>query len=342
MAPLAGHLSDQRAGFSASQDEQLHSEFLKVCDPAWDRTPAAEALGRLFMQDRSRALPNLDCATIKAEPLPQSALGSQSSVPTRKLPGPDRQKKLSCSRRTTSETTSSSITNVRLISDAPCEIMRTLMSRPAAENVAPRCPASREYSRPPGRRSPCGPDILRPPASPGRRRSRGMASLESTVSETLTSEVDTTSTATAVPVEDVEDRLQKIRAPQHAGAATSTIVMRFLAAMALNGIAAMRRARRDARALVAGIARSSARRPEYSSGWRAARVAGCSTLAPKYASSAASSKPMHLDAPRIRTQLAGRWSSCRPRRSRSRCARHPVRRPRWRRKNPSRRGRWSW
>src|SRR5450755_224843 len=42
-------------------------------------------------------------------------------------------KNLVCNRRTASGTSVSSTTNVRLISDAPCEIMRTLMS-PTASN----------------------------------------------------------------------------------------------------------------------------------------------------------------------------------------------------------------
>ena len=44
----------------------------------------------------------------------------------------------------------------------------------------------------------------------------GMDSFESTVNETLTSEVETTSTATVVPIEDLEDRSQKSVGQQHA------------------------------------------------------------------------------------------------------------------------------
>src|SRR6266850_1140058 len=63
--------------------------------------------------------------------------------------------------------------------------------------------------------------------------SAGIAWFESTVTETLTSEVETTSTATLWRSKASKIARKKPWASNMRGAATSTIVMRFFAAMAL-------------------------------------------------------------------------------------------------------------
>src|SRR5208337_2063392 len=96
-------------------------------------------------------------------------------------------KNLACRRRTASGTSASSTTKVRLISDAPWEIMRTFMSRMASKTCAATPAVSRMFS--PTRQT----MALRPEYFTKASGSRsaaicGMASLESTVSEMLTSE----------------------------------------------------------------------------------------------------------------------------------------------------------
>ena len=83
----------------------------------------------------------------------------------------------------------------------------------------------------------------------------GMRSLESTVSETLTSEVETTSTAHLWRSKISKICRRKPCAMSMRAATTSMTVMRFLAAMALNGLLRVRRAGDDLGALVRGIAR---------------------------------------------------------------------------------------
>src|SRR5277367_1197488 len=113
---------------------------------------------------------------------------------TSKISGSGLSKNSACSERTASSASSSSIMKLMLISDAPCEIMRTLMWRMALKSRAaiPFCP--RIFS-PTMQTSALRPSYF---TSANLLRSAaisGSFSLESTVSETLTSEVETISTA---------------------------------------------------------------------------------------------------------------------------------------------------
>src|ERR1700688_153149 len=129
-------------------------------------------------------------------------------------------------------TSSSSITNVKLISDAPCEIIRIFLSTSLPNTNAATPGLSRKLSP---TRQIIG---LRPSyfTSPSVLRSAaraGMALLESTVSETLTSDVETTSTATLCRSKASNIARKNPCASSIRGAATSTIVMRFFTAIAL-------------------------------------------------------------------------------------------------------------
>jgi len=101
-----------------------------------------------------------------------SAHSASSAVKclTRTLPDPLREKRV-CNLRTTSAASSSSITKVRLISDAPCEIMRIFTSSRMPKTLAAIPAVSRKFS-PPGRQSPFAPRTSRPRSSPNRRPAR--------------------------------------------------------------------------------------------------------------------------------------------------------------------------
>ena len=136
-------------------------------------------------------------------------------------------------------------------------------------------------------------------------------------------------------------RFRKPCASSMRGAATSTMVMRFFAAMALKDIPALRRARGDARSFAGGIARVQHVDRNVLLN---RRQHGCrmQDLRAEVRQLRGLVEADDLDAARVRDRCADRWSSCRRRRSRSRCARRPGRRRRWPRKNLSRRVRsWS-
>src|SRR6185437_3229240 len=110
-----------------------------------------------------------------------------------KMEGSGSAKKTECSERIASSTSSSSIIKLMLISDAPCEIMRRLMCVSAPKTCAAMPFWPRMFS-PTMQISAFRPSYF---TSANLRRSAaisGSRSLESTVSETLTSEVETIST----------------------------------------------------------------------------------------------------------------------------------------------------
>src|SRR5271157_5274721 len=70
----------------------------------------------------------------------------ERAVTQSKTSGSTSAKNLACSRRTASGTSASSITNVRLISEAPCEIIRTLIWRMVSKTCAATPGVSRRFS----------------------------------------------------------------------------------------------------------------------------------------------------------------------------------------------------
>src|SRR5215468_6940211 len=119
------------------------------------------------------------------------------------------------------------------ISDAPWEIMRMLTSGIAPKTLAAMPGVLRMFS--PTRQT----MALRPSyfTSARRAKSAEMAaidSFESTVSDTLTSEVETMSTGQRWLAKTSKILFRKPWAMSMRVATTSTTVMRFLAAMALN------------------------------------------------------------------------------------------------------------
>src|ERR1700722_10832785 len=130
-------------------------------------------------------LPPPACATARAS---RSLRASRS-----KMEGSGSAKKTECSERIASSTSSSSIIKLILISDAPWEIMRRLMCRSAPKTCAAMPFWPRMFS-PTMQIKAFRPSYF---TSANLRRSAaisGRRSLESTVSETLTSEVETMST----------------------------------------------------------------------------------------------------------------------------------------------------
>src|ERR1700688_1995442 len=193
--------------------------------------------------------------------------------------GSNSAKNVPCRRWMTSFTSSSSITNVRLISDAPCEIIRIFLSTSLPNTSAATPGLSRKLS-------PTKQIIaLRPSyftsASLARSAARaGMALLESTVSETLTSDVETTSTATLCRSKASNIARKNPCASSIRGAATSTIVMRFFTAIALKIFFPC-----GARAVIFVPSHDGLREFSTYTGIffciAGSTVAGCSTLAPK-------------------------------------------------------------
>src|ERR1700691_1469617 len=142
------------------------------------------------------------------------------------------EKNVLCRRWITLGTSSSSITKVKLISEAPCEIIRIFLSASSRKTSAAIPGVLRRFS--PTRQT----IALRPSYFTSANLARsaasaGIDSFESTVSETLTSEVETTSTATRCRSKASKIERRKPCANSMRGAATSMMVMRFLAAMAL-------------------------------------------------------------------------------------------------------------
>ena len=176
-----------------------------------------------------------------------------------------------------------------LFSDHECQIyLRGALRDHAHVDVAnrrrrwPQRPGFRAYSRRPGTRSPCALHTLRRPAYQDRRQSAGIASFESTVSDTLTSEVETTSTAHFVAVEYFKDRLQESVRHQHSRRGHDLDDGDALfGGDGFENVRAARRARGDAWSLRSPGCASSTPAPGCSSGPPASTVAGCSTLAPK-------------------------------------------------------------
>src|SRR5262244_5771 len=193
--------------------------------------------------------------------------------------GSTSEKNASCRRETTLGTSASSITKLILISDAPWEIMRMFTSSIAQKTLAAMPGVLRMFS--PTRQT----MALRPSYFTSARRARSeaiaaMDSFESTVTDTLTSEVETMSTGQRWLAKTSKMLLRNPWAMSMRVATTSTTVMRFLAAMALNVF------------LLLG-AEEVMRVPSHfgfcefkiSTGiffWMAgSKVAGCSTLEPK-------------------------------------------------------------
>ncbi len=174
---------------------------------------------------------------------------------------------------------SSSTTKVRLISEAPCEIMRTLMLPSAPKTFATMPGVSRMFS-PTRQTSAFFPSYFTSANFPRSAASAGIPSLESTVRETLTPEIETASTARLClsNVSKIERRkpcVERLRA-----AATSTRLMRFLTAMALKAL-------RHAGAVACTHVPSHCGLREFRTYTGMLRctagstVAGCRTLAPK-------------------------------------------------------------
>src|SRR5260370_3777237 len=147
-------------------------------------------------------------------------------------PGSISEKNTSCSRATTAGTSASSITKLMLISEAPCEIMRIFTS-PIAPNTLAAIPGVLRMFSPTRQTIALRPSYF---TSAMRARSAAIAamdSFESTVTETLTSEVETMSTGQRWLAKTSKMLLRKPWAMSMRVATTSTTVIRFLAAMAL-------------------------------------------------------------------------------------------------------------
>src|SRR2546430_6478877 len=191
-----------------------------------------------------------------------------------------------CSRHTTSRTRASSTTKVRLTREAPWEMSETLMSptvvntRAATPGVARRpSPTTHTIARSGSS------DTVLSPCRSATMASRDPAS--STVSDTLTSDVVTTSTAVRCRSNTSNNARRNPYAPSMRAAVIWRIVTPHLCAIAftppgrtsppaVTSVPPSRGARELQ--IRTGMSRSIA-------GWM---VLGCSTLAPKYASSAAS------------------------------------------------------
>src|SRR5499433_1231041 len=206
--------------------------------------------------------------------------------------GSTSEKNASCRRETTLGTSASSITKLILISDAPWEIMRMLTSGIAPKTLAAMPGVLRMFS--PTRQT----IAFRPSYFASARRARSaaiaaIASFESTVTETLTSEVETMSTGQRWLANTSKILFRNPCAINMRVATTSATVIRFLAAIALKIFLVL-----GAVAVIRVPSHFGLDEFKMSTGiffWMAGnRVAGCRTLAPKYASSAASSKVMVL------------------------------------------------
>src|SRR5438270_5087984 len=204
---------------------------------------------------------------------------SQHQNPHANTSGSTWEKNVRCRRETTSGTASSSITKLMLISDAPWEIMWMLASGMALKTLAAIPGVLLMFS--PTRQT----IALRPEyfTSASLARSAAIAaidSFESTVTETLTSEVETMSTGQRCWANTSKMLFKKPWAMSMRVATTSTTVMRFLAAMALNRLLVL-----GAVAVMRVPSHLGLREFRISTGiffWMAgSSVAGCSTLAPK-------------------------------------------------------------
>src|SRR5271166_5493497 len=197
-----------------------------------------------------------------------------------------------CSRWIAPGTSASSTTNDMLISDAPCEIMRTLMSFTASKTCAATPGRSRMLS-PTRQMIACLPENFTYANFSRSAAIAGIASFESTVTEMLTSDVDTISTAQRCRAKISNTAARNPCAISMRAATISMIVMRCFAAMALNNdfdfwVRATNRV-----PSFAGFREFSTSTGMFFS-IAGNTVAGCNTLAPKYANSAASSKLMTL------------------------------------------------
>src|SRR6185369_2485530 len=141
-------------------------------------------------------------------------------------------KNVRCNRWITFGTSSSSITKVKLISDAPCEIMRIFTSSSSPNTRAAIPGRSRKFS-PTRQMMAFRPSYFTSASLARSADSAGMPSLVSTVTDTLTSDVETTSTAMPCLSNASKMDFKNPCTNSRRGAATSTIVMRFLTAMAL-------------------------------------------------------------------------------------------------------------
>src|SRR5579884_3054314 len=164
---------------------------------------------------------------------PPGAGGAGVRTLYEKISGSKSEKKAEWRRRTASGTSSSLITKVRLISEAPWEIMRTLMS-PRAVNTRAAMPEVPRIFSPTRQTMALRPSYLTSAILVRSAARFGIASLESTVSETLTSDVETTSTAQRCRSKASKIAFRNPCAPSMRAATTSTMVIRFFAAMALN------------------------------------------------------------------------------------------------------------
>src|SRR5438309_7357282 len=197
-----------------------------------------------------------------------------------------RSKHASCSRRTASYTRSSATTKVKLTREAPWEISDTLMSwtvvkmRAAIPGVVRNpSPTTHTIAR-------CG-SMLTSPSARSSLTMAGSARASSRVSDTLTSDVVTTSTTVRWRSNTSNSARRKPYAPSMRVDAICSTVMPVLCAMALT---APGQTAGSAATTVPGS--SGASELQMRTGIRRAVagsiVLGCSTLAPKYASSAAS------------------------------------------------------
>src|SRR6266480_3603061 len=195
-------------------------------------------------------------------------------------------KHASCSRRTASCTRSSAITKVRLTRDAPWEISETLMSctvlkmRAAIPGVVRNpSPTTHTIAR-------CG-STLTSPSARSSLTMAGSARASSSVSETLTSDVVTTSTTVRWRSNTSNRARRKPYAPSMRVDAICSTVIPVLCAMALT---APGHTAGSAPTTVPGSSGASElqMRTGICRAVAGSIVLGCRTLAPKYASSAAS------------------------------------------------------
>src|SRR5579872_4735193 len=208
MFTLARHLRHQRSSLSATQNQQVHVKASSQLAGKGSRNPLCRLCDILTLFE-------VRCFETQAKT-------SGSSSP----------KKVPCSLLITSGTSSSSITKVRLISEAPCEIMRIFLSASLPNTNAATPGVSRKFS-PTRQMIAFRPSYFTSASLARSAASAGMAWFESTVRETLTSEVETTSTATLCRSKASKIARRNPCASSMRGAATSTIVMRFFTAIAL-------------------------------------------------------------------------------------------------------------
>ena len=189
-------------------------------------------------------------------------------------------KKSLCSRRTTSGTSLSSITKLMLISTGALRDHAHVHVRDGAEDLSPRCrDVSRIFS--PTRQTMAFRPSYFTSASLARSAAiAGMASFESTVSETLTSEVETMSTGQRCWSKTSKMALEKPVRQQHARGDDVHDGDALLRGDRLERVLAWARMRGDARAFVLRIARFRTRTGIFFC-TAGSMVAGCSTLAPK-------------------------------------------------------------